>query len=99
MARTPDEVAPIDVDLSAYASVIDVRPAAIRARCIPDSRNVPIDELLDDPTATLADAPEPILLVCDMGMRSRIGAERLADLGFAVDSLAGGIAQPSASPH
>lgn len=90
MARMAGEVHPLDTDLDSYAEVIDVRPAAIRARCIPGSRNLPLDRLLADPDA-VATGEGRILVVCDVGMRSRVGAERLRAVGVAADSLAGGI--------
>lgn len=90
MARTAGEVQPLEVDLDRYSEVIDVRPATIRARCLGRSRNVPLDQLLADPDTSIA-TDGRVLVVCDVGMRSRIAAERLRAIGIAADSLAGGI--------
>ncbi len=86
------EVLPADVDLSRYAVILDVRPPTIRARSIPGSTNVPIDLLLAEPDAHVPDRDGSVLVVCDMGVRSRLVANQLTEAGYTnVTSLAGGI--------
>lgn len=82
---------PRDVDLATYAVVVDVRPEGIRSRSIPDSVGIPLDVLLTDPSHHLSEVDGRVLVVCDVGVRSRIAAQRLIDLGYVADSLAGGI--------
>jgi molybdopterin/thiamine biosynthesis adenylyltransferase/rhodanese-related sulfurtransferase len=84
------EVPPEEVRLPDYC-VIDVRPLGIRARRIAGSVHVPIDQLLTDADRYLGPVGEPVLLICDIGVRSRHAAERLTAAGFTVSSLEGGI--------
>lgn len=86
------EVLPADVDLSRFAMILDVRPPTIRARSIPGSTNVPLDLLLAEPDTHVPDRNGSVLVVCDMGIRSRLVAQQLRDAGYPnVTSLAGGI--------
>lgn len=86
------EILPADVDLSRYAIIVDVRPPTIRARSIPGSTNVPLDLLLAEPDTYVPDRNGSVLVVCDMGIRSRLVATQLKEAGYAnVTSLAGGI--------
>ena len=72
--------------------ILDVRPPTIRARSIPGSTNVPLDLLLADPDTHVPDRNGSVLVVCDMGIRSRLVAVQLREAGFPnVTSLAGGI--------
>ena len=87
----PDEIAAREVDLDSFAAVIDVRPTGIRARCIPGSTNVPLDQFLEDPVRHLPSDGGRLLFVCDMGLRSRIAVRRCAELGFDASSMIGGI--------
>lgn len=84
------EVSPVDVELSEYC-VVDVRPLGIRARRITGAVHIPIDQLLADPVRYLVRVSEPVLVICDLGVRSRHAAERLTEAGFDASSLAGGI--------
>ncbi|MFO7699623.1 MAG: ThiF family adenylyltransferase, partial [Acidimicrobiia bacterium] len=86
------EVLPADVDLSRFAMILDVRPPTIRARSIPGSTNVPLDLLLAEPDTHVPDRNGSVLVVCDMGIRSRLVAQQLREAGYPnVTSLAGGI--------
>lgn len=87
---TPLEIAPEDVRLEDWDRVIDVRSHAASAPRIPGSEAVGFWELT---SSTTDDALQTrILVVCDIGMRSRIAAESLRNAGATdVRSLAGGI--------
>lgn len=91
MPLEPGDVAPADADLTRYGVVLDVRPSTIRARSIAGARNVPMDELLADPHSVIPDPATEVLVICDMGMRSKLAARRLTEVGIRADSLSGGI--------
>ena len=86
----PGERSPADIDLADFC-VIDVRPPGIRARRIASAVHIPLDKLLQDPVRYLGSVSEPVLVVCDIGVRSSLAAERLTAAGFEATSLAGGI--------
>ena len=85
------------LDAGKAVTVLDVRPAAQRAEwAIPGSIHIDASEALwaEDPRA-LADAKlpadRPVVTVCAKGRTSLLAAKRLADRGFEVSSLAGGM--------
>src|SRR6478735_2631136 len=74
----------------AGAVIVDVREDwEIESGMIPDSRHLPLDELLADP-AVLAGAGR-VVVVCQVGMRARRAAEALRAAGVDAEVLAGGI--------
>ena len=76
------------------AQVIDVRePDQYADGHLPESRNIPLDQL--EARAGELDRLKdvPLILVCQTGTRSIAASKQLAKLGFAkVNNLAGGIA-------
>ena len=89
---TGPSIRPADVNLSEFEAVLDVRPPLAKRTGIPGMVVIPLDELVTDPTKFIDDHTTPVLIVCDVGMRSAYVAQHLTDQGFtAVASLAGGL--------
>jgi glyoxylase-like metal-dependent hydrolase (beta-lactamase superfamily II)/rhodanese-related sulfurtransferase len=88
------------LDAGERLTIIDVRPAAERAEwCIPGSLHVDAYATLRaGDRSVLADfarrlpRDRPVVAVCARGRTSALAAEALADLGFTVSSLSGGMA-------
>lgn len=99
--EAPAAAAParVDVDVPALveaqargAKVIDVRTLPEwNDGHVPGAVHVPLDELTPDHPA-LAGHPkdQPVYLVCAVGGRSRVAADRLAQAGFAAYNVEGG---------
>lgn len=83
---TPLEISPEDVSIDDWDHIIDVRPHARSAARIPGSEDVSLDEIVS------AGYVGRVLVVCDIGMRSRLAALALRESGIdGAMSLAGGI--------
>ena len=87
---TPLEIAPEDVVLEDWDHVVDIRPHATTAPRIPGSEAVDSGTLTSETSGV--DRQSRVLVVCDVGMRSRIAALALKNAGATdVRSLEGGI--------
>jgi len=88
------QIAPTDVaaQISEGTTVMDVRAAVeFRSGHVTGSVNVPLGRLV----TYMADKPreKPVILLCESGSRSAIGASLLTAAGFSdVSNLTGGIA-------
>ena len=93
-AVSSQEVAPVDVAkrIDAGSTVIDVRSMAEwRTGHVAGSQHVPLGRLM----MHMADKPrsQPVILLCESGSRSAIGASLLAAAGFTdVTNVPGGVA-------
>ena len=85
-------IAAADVDLVAFDLVVDVRPGASSRAAFPAAVPVDLDDLLTDPGTHIRDPALRVLVVCDVGVRSGLAADRLTAGGYPnVWSLAGGV--------
>jgi hydroxyacylglutathione hydrolase len=86
------EPADVTVQMNAGAAVVDVRATAEwRSGHVAGSTHVPLGRLV----AQMQDKPrtQPVILLCESGSRSAIGASLLTTAGFTdVSNLTGGIA-------
>ena len=86
---TPLEIPVDQVDLASWRRILDVRPHASDSARIPGSEPA---ALADIAAIDAASPHDRILVVCDVGMRSRVGAAALQSAGFlGARSMAGGI--------
>lgn len=70
-------------------TLVDVRsPEDHAAGHVPGAINVPLDDVLADPTRTYGDGP--VHVVCQSGRRSLKAATAMNDAGVAAVSVAGG---------
>ena len=89
---TGPHVEPGQVDLTEFDLIIDVRPGDVERATIPGSVHVPLNDLLGSPGDHAPSLESRILVVCDIGMRSLVGANALSEAGYRkAVSLAGGI--------
>ncbi|MGI9528416.1 MAG: ThiF family adenylyltransferase [Acidimicrobiia bacterium] len=89
---TGPSIKPTAVDLSEFESILDVRPPLANRTGMPGMVVTPLDELIADPTRFIDDPAKPVLIVCDIGMRSAYVAQHLTDQGYSsVASLEGGL--------
>jgi sulfur-carrier protein adenylyltransferase/sulfurtransferase len=90
---TTSDIDPGDVDLSAFAVVLDIRPAPVSAASVfPGAVHCSVPDVLGDPASYIPDSDTPVLVVCDIGVRSSLAARQLLDAGFlGVRSLRGGV--------
>ena len=92
MEETPLEANPTDVDLAAFELTIDVRPHARTSPSIGEAVVVGLGDLVSEPSSWISSIDTPVLIVCDIGLRSHMATEHLRSVGYtAVVSLAGGI--------
>ncbi len=77
--------------LAAGAVLVDVRePGECALAPIAGAVELPLSRI-DEAPAWLCDRAKPVVLICAMGVRSRLAAARLSEIGFAnVASVAGG---------
>lgn len=85
------DAGPARTAVAAGAVLVDVRePGECALFPIPGSIELPLSRI-DEAPGLLADRGRPLVLVCAMGVRSRLAAARLAELGYAdVSSVTGG---------
>jgi sulfur-carrier protein adenylyltransferase/sulfurtransferase len=80
------------VDVDAFSVILDVRPQPSATAGFPRAVHVGIEGLLADPGAVIPTNEAAVLVVCDIGRRSALVADRLTDAGFSgVRSLEGGV--------
>lgn len=94
LRAVPDAVGiqPDEVDLDRFDVILDVRPNPESASRFPGARHVPLDDVLRQPDRYIPSVDTVTLIVCDIGQRSQVVAERLADEGYgSIRSLIGGI--------
>lgn len=90
--NTGPSIKPAAVELSAYETILDVRPRFANRTGISGMVSAPVDELIADPAGFIATRDTTVLIVCDVGMRSAYAAQHLTDQGYAtVVSLEGGL--------
>jgi molybdopterin/thiamine biosynthesis adenylyltransferase/rhodanese-related sulfurtransferase len=90
--HAPYEANPSDIALDDFDLLIDVRPHASTSPSIGHATIVDLSDLITEPGTWLPSPKARILIICDIGLRSGIAAEHLADLGYEHTlSLAGGI--------
>ena len=89
---TGPSISPTAVNLSKFETILDVRPPFANRTGIPGMVVTPLDELITEPATFIADLATPVLIVCDVGMRSAYVAQHLAHQGYSgVASLSGGL--------
>jgi molybdopterin/thiamine biosynthesis adenylyltransferase/rhodanese-related sulfurtransferase len=87
----PVEIEPQDVDLAAFAVVLDVRPTGVTPG-FPTAIRATIPQVLSDPASLVPSPTADVLVVCDIGLRSRTVVEGLHTAGYRnARSLAGGV--------
>jgi len=92
VTQLPADAEPREIDLEVLDAIIDVRPHAPTTARIENSLLIRLEDLLEDPAASIPSLQARILITCDMGVRSLLAVERLRAMGYErVMSLAGGI--------
>ncbi|MFV2001075.1 MAG: molybdopterin-synthase adenylyltransferase MoeB [Acidimicrobiia bacterium] len=92
MNNQPIDAAPLDVDLSDFDMIIDVRPHAATSAHLEGSSIVRLEHLLADPSSAIPNTATRVLVTCDIGLRSSIAVERLRSAGYwQSTSLKGGL--------
>jgi len=86
------EADPTEIALDDFDLLIDVRPHASTSPSIGHATAIDLGDLIMEPATWLPSPEARILIICDIGLRSGIAAEHLADLGYEhTVSLAGGV--------
>lgn len=87
-----------DIDnLIGKINLIDIRePFEYRAGSLKTAKNIPMEELLDDPEKYL-DKNKEYHIVCQSGGRSLRACHQLSGLGFDVVNVSGGVGSYSGS--
>jgi len=72
--------------------VIDIRPHASSTPTVSGAVAIPADRLLSNPSQFIGSDDDPVLIVCDIGLRSAIVTDQLRSVGYLrAVSLDGGI--------
>ena len=72
--------------------ILDVRtPAEFAQDHIPNAINIAVADITDVPPAELSDKDQLIMVYCRSGNRSKVAAQRLADMGYSNVVEFGGI--------
>ena len=100
-ARSDINVAEFAVRHAQHPHVIDVRSAAeFAGGHIPGAIHLPLDQLtLDHPALAKVDKSQPVYLVCAVGGRSSVAADRLAEAGYIAVNVDGGTNGWKAAGH
>ena len=92
MEHTEYEAQPTDLSIDDFDVLVDVRPHARTSPTIGAPIIVGLEDLMREPSSWIPESHTRVLIICDIGLRSGIAAQRLQQAGYdAVVSLAGGI--------
>jgi molybdopterin/thiamine biosynthesis adenylyltransferase/rhodanese-related sulfurtransferase len=90
--HTAYETEPTEISLDDFDVLIDVRPHAATSPSINGSTTADLTDLIAEPARWIPSRSSSTLIICDIGLRSGIAAERLREAGYdAALSLSGGI--------
>lgn len=94
--REPEEIGPEEafarLSSSAAAVLLDVRTGAeYDAKHVPDSVNIPVDELKAEDCANLCSQYQDVLLLCQSGQRAQRAGGKFRAAGFDSTVVQGGI--------
>ncbi|MEZ5176517.1 MAG: ThiF family adenylyltransferase [Acidimicrobiia bacterium] len=89
MTDVPIEIAAADVNPDGYDRIFDIRHGRDNDPAFPAAEIIDLDDLTADPLSFVQPL-QRVLVVCDIGVRSRVAVAALRSNGVTATSLAGG---------
>ncbi|MDK1011150.1 MAG: ThiF family adenylyltransferase [Actinomycetota bacterium] len=92
MTDRQPEVTATEAHAASFPLIFDIRSHASSTPTLPRATIVSTDDLINHPARFVGSVDDPVLIICDIGVRSRVVTDQLRTMGYGgAVSLEGGI--------